>query len=77
VIEVTADLELLADVQACKVADDPGTNRPMLDLTPDDPADVSRAIWAFKARGWVHDGEWPAWRLTPLGLDVLQGRAVS
>jgi hypothetical protein len=69
-----ADEQLLKDIHARKVADDVDTNQPMLDLGPDGETDVSAAVWEFKRRGWVHDGEWPAWRLTQRGLDVLEGR---
>ncbi len=68
-----ADRELLADINAYRVADNEDC-LPMLDLGPDGDADVSAAVWRFKAAGWVYqlpDG--PGWRLTQRGLDVMRG----
>lgn len=69
-----ADRELLADIAALKVADNDDCC-PMLDLGPDGDADVSAAVWRFKALGWTYQpADAHGWRLTQRGLDVLEGR---
>jgi hypothetical protein len=70
-------LLLLADVRDLKVADDLDGNT-LLDLGDDGAALVICAIQEMEAAGWVYripDGL--GWRLTPLGVDVLEGRGAA
>ncbi len=66
---------LLADIYAGRVIDD-ADFRPHLHLDGEPPADVATAVWAAYRLGWAQqvtlDGRW---RLTLLGVNVLEGRA--
>jgi hypothetical protein len=68
---------LLADVRDLKVADDEDGDT-WLNQGDGTRRRLTAVIREFEQAGWVHripDGL--GWRLTPLGVDVLEGRGAS
>lgn len=70
----TADLALLAHIDAGKVVDN-DDRLPLLHLGAV-PLNISEQVWALYRAGWAHqlEGE-DRWRLTYRGRDVMLGRA--
>lgn len=66
---------LLADIYAGRVVDD-ADFRPHLNLDGEPPVDVAQGVWHAKRIGWATQVRIDRlWELTPLGVDVLEGRS--